>query len=946
MSDVVPSTLSNIAFTNAAISSWGVPLGLLVGHYVDGTMIRDAGDLLPFVGQSVQVVNAAGDTVVGINEMGLNLLDPATSNAVLVTVSNGMLSVGGSTLGTVIDTDEQDVGLSGTMLTITDGAGVELGSTFATDAEVLAVSNVLASVVQEVQSQLPTTINNVQFYYDFSESLEVNNQRNGGTLGGIENLILQTNAMLGAVYQYVAAENDRLTRAISTTDTFTFYWRGLFQDAGSEHTIFDNRTGRQIRLYKDRFDHLRVFLNNPTTFLFDIPVVMDTPYFISLRVRPNGVNTDYALTINGVEYTDFNATAFDSLSGDLNFNELQTGAWPGDGLIAEVGLVDEWIELDSIDRIARFYAAELDPYDPLSDFNTDNQNLALSGTELTITGGASVGLGTTFATDAELDGVDSKVNSVSNTLSAAISTVESDLTTISNNLATAGGGDIHSDGSVAMAADLNMGGNCVTNTPCIWLTDPTTGDSVLLEFTAGQFTVGGTNLAMATAKMQQAVLRLGTFDFIEAGSTNVLDLISGGSGTGAYEYSVLSNAMLTGTTLSWTNNYPAFAIEARRIGDADYYTSPWYSQIYRVGLGPLNIPLATASTQVFAPTPTSQASFGFSIDGNRDSFAVGSSGIAEVDVYKKSGGSWSSIQTITPPVGATNVITFGREVGINEKWMVVGDPLAATVYLYELVGSSWVFNQQITKTVGGLFGHRAKLSDDTLVVLADREGDGVAYIYEYDGTTWNQQFSYANPKGATTTEYFNDVAIDGDLVVVGAYRNDIGSQQDAGEAYVFRRTGTSWALEATLQDPSPTASQQVGRTVEVDEETGTIILGDVVSTGISSTLQPYLLSFAYNNATGSWDFEQRFSGSNMTVNSGQFGNELYLRNGNQLIASDVYRDDFYIFERNASGTWIELQKIQSSHQNDDFVAVGDTLIATDRSSDVHETNAGSVHIYE
>jgi hypothetical protein len=492
MSDVVPSTLSNIAFTNAAISSWGIPLGLLVGHYVDGTMIRDAGDLLPFVGQSVEVVNLAGDTVVGINEMGLNFLDPVTSNAVLVTIFDGKLSVGGSTLGTVIDTDEQDLGLSGTMLTITDGAGVELGSTFATDAEVLAVSNVLASVVQEVQSQVPSTTENVQFYYDFSESLEVNNQRNGGTLSGIENLTLQTNAMLGAAYQYVATENDRLTRAISTTDTFTFYWRGIFQDAGSEHTIMDNRFGiREIRLYKDRFDDLHVFLDNPMTFIFTVPVEMDTPYFISLRVRPDGVAADYALTINGEEYIAFNEALFGSLGGDLYFNELQTGEWSGDGLIAEVGLVDEWMLLGEIDRIASLYAAELDPYDLSTDWNSDNQNLALSGTELTITDGTAVELGTTFATDAELAGVDSQVNSISNTISTAISTVESDLTTISNNLATVGGGNLHSDGSVAMAADLDIGGNCVTNVPCLWLTDPTTGERMKLEYSGGQLLVDG-----------------------------------------------------------------------------------------------------------------------------------------------------------------------------------------------------------------------------------------------------------------------------------------------------------------------------------------------------------------------------------------------------------------------------------------------------------------------
>jgi len=59
-----------------------------------------------------------------------------------------------------------------------------------------------------------------------------------------------------------------------------------------------------------------------------------------------------------------------------------------------------------------------------------------------------------------------------------------------------------------------------------------------------------------------------------------------------------------------------------------------------------------------------------------------------------------------------------------------------------------------------------------------------------------------------------DVAIDGNLAVVGSWREDVGPNPDVGAVYVFVRTGSSWALDKRF-GPSSVGGQQCGWSVAV-----------------------------------------------------------------------------------------------------------------------------------
>ena len=72
MPDLQPGALG---FTNVALTHLGINIGQLVGHYADGVAITNALDLLPYVGQSLEVTDAGGNTVLSLSETGIYLYD-------------------------------------------------------------------------------------------------------------------------------------------------------------------------------------------------------------------------------------------------------------------------------------------------------------------------------------------------------------------------------------------------------------------------------------------------------------------------------------------------------------------------------------------------------------------------------------------------------------------------------------------------------------------------------------------------------------------------------------------------------------------------------------------------------------------------------------------------------------------------------------------------------
>ncbi|WP_125226096.1 putative Ig domain-containing protein [Leptospira barantonii] len=112
---------------------------------------------------------------------------------------------------------------------------------------------------------------------------------------------------------------------------------------------------------------------------------------------------------------------------------------------------------------------------------------------------------------------------------------------------------------------------------------------------------------------------------------------------------------------------------------------------------------------------------------------------------------------------------------------------------------------------------------------------GAAYVFRRVGTTWALEAYLKAPNAEANDQFGCSVAISGDTIVVGAKGEDGNSAilhspftgltpagdddtaTNTGAVYVYRRTGTTWALEAYLKAPNIDVGQgdQFGTSVSI-----------------------------------------------------------------------------------------------------------------------------------
>jgi hypothetical protein len=166
-------------------------------------------------------------------------------------------------------------------------------------------------------------------------------------------------------------------------------------------------------------------------------------------------------------------------------------------------------------------------------------------------------------------------------------------------------------------------------------------------------------------------------------------------------------------------------------------------------------------------------------------------------------------------------------IGANFK--KVGSNLQqGTVYIFTRSGVAWNQQQELTVSDGAardVFGWSVAVSGDTAVigapdkVIGSNPYQGAAYVFVRGGATWTLQQELAATDAAADDRFGYSVALNADTAVIGAWQKSIGSNANQGAAYVFVRSGVSWAQlqELTAADGAP--SDQFGDSVAVSGDT-------------------------------------------------------------------------------------------------------------------------------
>ena len=198
-----------------------------------------------------------------------------------------------------------------------------------------------------------------------------------------------------------------------------------------------------------------------------------------------------------------------------------------------------------------------------------------------------------------------------------------------------------------------------------------------------------------------------------------------------------------------------------------------------------------------------------------------------VQVYDYEGG---YIRNLTSP-SMKQEGGFGGSIAAGDEYVLVGETGARALQIPEICSVhvfDYDWNHVATLNAPDqqertCFGISTSISSDYVVVgepwatVDGHEKAGRAHIYDTD---WNHVATLDSPTPEALAEFGCDVAMGGDIVVVGECKGDVDTMNE-GKVHVFDLEGN---LIASLVSPEPAVSALFGHSVETDGEI--IVVGE------------------------------------------------------------------------------------------------------------------------
>ncbi|WP_345738692.1 IPT/TIG domain-containing protein, partial [Prosthecobacter algae] len=386
-------------------------------------------------------------------------------------------------------------------------------------------------------------------------------------------------------------------------------------------------------------------------------------------------------------------------------------------------------------------------------------------------------------------------------------------------------------------------------------------------------------------------------------------------------------------------------------------------------------------------------------------------------VFVRSSGTWSQ-QAYLKASQITVGDNFGFSVAVDGDTVVVGSIFedssttgvnstpnelvnaAGAAYVFVRSGSTWSQQAYLKASqVSGFdwFGYSVAVSGDTVVVGSIYEDSstginstpneaaadaGAAYVFVRSSGTWSQQ-AYLKASQVTGNDLFGrSVAVSGDTVVVGSYREDSSSPginstanefaDSAGAAYVFVRSSGVWTQQAYLKASQVSGLDFFGYSVAVSGDTVVVgaYLEDGDTTAINGTANELAGSagaaYVFVRSGGTWTQQAYVKPTGPLGHAGTtdlFGNSVAV-SGDTVVVGAHFEDSSttginstpnegsfdsgaaYVFVR-SSGVWTQQAYLKASEvsPNDFFgfsVAVsGNTVVIGVRGDDSSSTGINS-----
>ena len=265
---------------------------------------------------------------------------------------------------------------------------------------------------------------------------------------------------------------------------------------------------------------------------------------------------------------------------------------------------------------------------------------------------------------------------------------------------------------------------------------------------------------------------------------------------------------------------------------------------------------------------------------------------------------------------------FGVGVAIDHSTLVVGasrdDTYASdggAVYVYDISGDAPMLEQQLgslTPALRDWFGRVVAIDDGVIVVAAPGDDDaaldaGAVSVFVRQDGFWVHQQTLTAPDPSPMDAFGTSLAIHGDTLIVGAPGDD-SSSANAGAAFVFRRTGSTWSLVQQLTASDASIFDSFGQSLACDGVK--LAVGAwAADEGAPNAGAVYV----YELAGGSWTSEQKLT-SVQASTSDMFGASVAIE-GDFVVVGAVQADGpevdtgAAVVFRRSGAEWIEAASI-------------------------------------
>ena len=272
-------------------------------------------------------------------------------------------------------------------------------------------------------------------------------------------------------------------------------------------------------------------------------------------------------------------------------------------------------------------------------------------------------------------------------------------------------------------------------------------------------------------------------------------------------------------------------------------------------------------------------------------------------------GAASDIVTVNvePPAKPTGLAAAAGDTQASLTW---DDPSNSSITGYEYLQAQAAKLTASDGTANAYFGNSVAVDGDTMVVGAYKDvNDGVAsgsvYVFTRQSGVWSEVAKLTASDGAAGDNFGESVAVDGDTVVVGArYDDDKGSK--SGSAYVFMKPATGWTTTSTaakLTASDGAVDGLFGMSVVVDGDT--VLVGSPGDVGYSGS------AYVFTKPAAGWTTTSSFA-AKLTASDGgswDFFGVSVAMDGDTVVAGALWDDansihdsgSAYVFTKPATG---------------------------------------------